>query len=189
MSNTLEILSALENLRELYLLGNPCAEITKYDWKNKYYRLFIIVRVPQLESLDGIEIKKSDRIAAEQNVELVNKVVQNLLQDEQECASHTTTNDVDNPTISNRNSSNRTELTEHTPEVRAELSNEHARQLAEKEANERKNHPQFKGEDDYLEDQELAVKAARAQDSSIRGDEVVKMKNGKFFKKLSFCYG
>lgn len=45
------------NLRELTLVGNPCA-----DYKG--YRNFVIATLPQLHSLDGIEIKRSDRIIA-----------------------------------------------------------------------------------------------------------------------------
>lgn len=43
------------NLRELTLVGNCCA-----DYKG--YRSFVIATLPQLRSLDGVEIKRSDRI-------------------------------------------------------------------------------------------------------------------------------
>lgn len=45
------------NLKHLTLTGNPC---TDFDG----YREYVIFTLPQLESLDGIEIKRSDRILA-----------------------------------------------------------------------------------------------------------------------------
>jgi protein TilB len=42
---------------ELYLTGNPCT-----DWKG--YRDFVIATIESLESLDGKEITKSERIKA-----------------------------------------------------------------------------------------------------------------------------
>lgn len=48
------------NLRHLVLTGNPCTDF-------EGYRDYVIVTLPQLESLDGIEIKRSDRILAKQS--------------------------------------------------------------------------------------------------------------------------
>ncbi len=48
------------NLKHLTLTGNPC---TDFDG----YRDYVIVTLPQLDSLDGIEIKRSDRILANKN--------------------------------------------------------------------------------------------------------------------------
>lgn len=45
------------NLRELILTGNYCANYCGY-------RNFVIATLPQLNSLDGLEIKRSDRIIA-----------------------------------------------------------------------------------------------------------------------------
>lgn len=43
------------HLKDLYLTGNPC---TDYKW----YREYVIVKLPQLKSLDNIEINKSEKI-------------------------------------------------------------------------------------------------------------------------------
>lgn len=48
------------NLRHLTLTGNPC---TDYE----AYRDYVIVTLPQLENLDGIEIRRSDKILANKN--------------------------------------------------------------------------------------------------------------------------
>lgn len=44
-----------KNLVNLYLTGNPCC-----DYEN--YRNYVIAKVPQLQSLDGKEITRSQRI-------------------------------------------------------------------------------------------------------------------------------
>mmetsp|Transcript_29508 Transcript_29508/g.65337 ORF Transcript_29508/g.65337 Transcript_29508/m.65337 type:complete len:438 (+) Transcript_29508:154-1467(+) len=54
-------LQANEGLRELHLLGNPCT-----DWGG--YRQYVIAQLPQLTKLDGQDIKRSERIAAQQVV-------------------------------------------------------------------------------------------------------------------------
>uniref|UniRef100_A0A0X3NHU6 Protein tilB homolog n=1 Tax=Schistocephalus solidus TaxID=70667 RepID=A0A0X3NHU6_SCHSO len=58
---SVENLQNLENLRDLYLIGNPCA-----DYEG--YREFVIATLPQLKSLDGTEIGKAERIVAFQNL-------------------------------------------------------------------------------------------------------------------------
>jgi len=54
-------LQGLEFLGELYLTGNPC---TEYEG----YKDFVIATLPKLKKLDGIEIEKSERIEAMQNL-------------------------------------------------------------------------------------------------------------------------
>jgi len=46
-------------LRELFLVGNPCA-----DWPG--YRQYVLGALPQLTRLDGMDVKPSERIAAAQ---------------------------------------------------------------------------------------------------------------------------
>ena len=55
--STIFSLRANESLEELYPTGNPCATF-------KYYREFVIIVLPQLKYLDGINIEKSERILA-----------------------------------------------------------------------------------------------------------------------------
>lgn len=47
------------HLKELYLVGNPCS-----DWEG--YRQFVIATLPNIDKLDGTEIKPSERIVAKQ---------------------------------------------------------------------------------------------------------------------------
>lgn len=58
------------NLKHLTLTGNPCTDF-------EAYRDYVIATLPQLETLDGIEIKRSDRILANKNfAEKRTKIVQ-----------------------------------------------------------------------------------------------------------------
>lgn len=52
------------NLQNLFLTGNPCT-----DFDN--YRDFVIATLPQLSTLDGVEIDRSERIKALQNLSMI----------------------------------------------------------------------------------------------------------------------
>jgi protein TilB len=56
---SLDNLSGLLHLKDLYLMGNPCME-----WPGA--REFLFSKLPQVERLDGQEISKSDKISAAQ---------------------------------------------------------------------------------------------------------------------------
>lgn len=64
----MESLSLNIHLRELYLTGNPC---TEYEG----YRDFVVAILPQLETLDGKEITKSERIAARQQLQILREKI------------------------------------------------------------------------------------------------------------------
>jgi protein TilB len=64
----IENLQHNDNLRMLYLVGNPCTEITGY-------RNFVIATLPQLSVLDGTPITKSERIIAHQQYPEICKIV------------------------------------------------------------------------------------------------------------------
>lgn len=50
---------ANRQLRELYLMGNPCSDFP-------HYREFVIATLPNLQIFDGVPIEKSERITATQ---------------------------------------------------------------------------------------------------------------------------
>ena len=58
----MESLAANVHLRELYLTGNPCT-----DYQG--YRDVVIAVIPQITSLDGTEVTKSERILATQKLD------------------------------------------------------------------------------------------------------------------------
>jgi len=66
----LRSLSVNHNLRELFLMGNPCAEL-------RGYRLFVIETLPQLTHLDGKEITHVERIHARRDFQ---EIVRDLRQ-------------------------------------------------------------------------------------------------------------
>ncbi|XP_059155195.1 dynein axonemal assembly factor 11-like [Physella acuta] len=61
---SVESLKDLYNFKELFLTGNPCADF-------EHYREFVIATLPQLQWLDGVEIEKSERIKAIQNLPFI----------------------------------------------------------------------------------------------------------------------
>ena len=58
LPSSLSSLTANDRLRELYLTGNPC---TSWQW----CRLYVIARLPALHSLDGVEVKRGERLEAD----------------------------------------------------------------------------------------------------------------------------
>lgn len=65
---SVESLKVNSHLRELYLTGNPC---TDYEG----YREFVVASLPQLKTLDGKDVTKSERIVANQRlIELRNGI-------------------------------------------------------------------------------------------------------------------
>lgn len=61
--HTVGSLSNNTMLRELYLTGNPCAQ----HWESGY-RDYVVATLPQLESLDGVAVTRSERIKALQRL-------------------------------------------------------------------------------------------------------------------------
>ncbi|XP_034039660.1 LOW QUALITY PROTEIN: protein tilB homolog [Thalassophryne amazonica] len=62
------------HLRELFLLGNPCAQFDGY-------RQYVVAALPQLQCLDGKEISRSERIQVAQGLEEVRRRVDEQEQD------------------------------------------------------------------------------------------------------------
>jgi len=61
---SIECLKNLYHFKELFLTGNPCT-----DYIN--YREYVLGTLPQLQWLDGIQIEKSERIQAIQNLPFI----------------------------------------------------------------------------------------------------------------------
>ncbi|CAH8642162.1 unnamed protein product [Schistosoma margrebowiei] len=66
---SIESLGNVHFLEELYLTGNPCTEYPGY-------REFVIATLPQLKLLDGVEITRSERIIALQNLERIRPIIE-----------------------------------------------------------------------------------------------------------------
>lgn len=130
------------NLENLYLTGNPC---TDYD----NYRDFVIGTLPQLMSLDGIDIERSDRIKALQNL----KIIRSDILFEQENYRHQRKkqksrlerdisdkweNEYKNMDPEERNKKFWKEKCEHAPEVRHEIEKMRQLKLKSYETEEKK---------------------------------------------------
>ena len=65
---SIENLKEIYNLEELTLTGNPCT-----DYPN--YRDYVIATLPQLQTLDSVDITRSDRILAKQKYFDIRKII------------------------------------------------------------------------------------------------------------------
>ncbi|KAK3258767.1 dynein axonemal assembly factor 11, partial [Cymbomonas tetramitiformis] len=70
---SLPSLQANEFLKEIYLTGNPCADV-------EGYREFVVASIPQLKKLDGKDITHSERILAKQNLPAIQKRIEKELE-------------------------------------------------------------------------------------------------------------
>ena len=74
------------HLRELFLMGNPCADAAED------YRSYVIMSVPQLTHLDGAAITPLQRIVARQNYSRVTREFENVVALEEDATTTTTDN-------------------------------------------------------------------------------------------------
>lgn len=65
---SVESLRSNIHLRELFLTGNPCTEF-------KGYREYVVATLPQLDTLDGKDITKSERISACQQLDTLRECI------------------------------------------------------------------------------------------------------------------
>lgn len=179
------------SLRELYLMGNPCAAcddggalkagpsadyVVPADKAQKRpagwagCRMYVVARLPQLRVLDGKEISRSERIVAMQRLPSLSEELTGLAEDcragkdlkrRSKMISGIDSSSTGEGTATNRQGEDGKQLTGHSPEVRAEISREMAQQKAEKEARERANAPKRRGEKEFDEEQRKAIEAAR----------------------------
>lgn len=139
---SIENLTGNYNLENLYLTGNPC---TDYD----NYRDFVIGTLPQLISLDGVDIERSDRIKAFQNLPIIKSDIlfeqENYIHQRKKQKARLETNiqskwedeykDMD---PDERNKKFWAEKCEHAPEVRYEIEKMRQLKLKSYESEEKK---------------------------------------------------
>ncbi|KAG7260787.1 hypothetical protein CRUP_026919 [Coryphaenoides rupestris] len=75
--SSVDALRANIHLRELFLVGNPCAQFQDY-------RQYVVATLSQLQRLDGQEVSRSERIRAGQGLEEVRRSIRHQEQDEEE---------------------------------------------------------------------------------------------------------
>ena len=119
-----------EFLEELYLTGNPCAQFDGY-------RDYVIASVPQLKTLDGNAIEKSERIKAEQNYKFLEEKI--MLQEKEYLAEREIEREqgLKEMAENEENAEDGQEFwnkpSKHTPEARYEIQKKIEKQNAEKE--------------------------------------------------------
>merc|ERR1711865_81699 len=65
-----------EHLEEMYLTGNPCTSI-------EGYRMFVVALLPQLQQLDGEDVKPSERTEARQQFSRIKRLVEHIAAEEE----------------------------------------------------------------------------------------------------------
>lgn len=150
LESSMNHLQPLENLKDLYMMGNP----SQSDWPG--FNHYVIAKLPQLKYLDGTEITKSMRIMATQNLpelekELASlatsaklkkaeKIMSKLIEKEKkdgfiDLKDHEDGDVIEVEDVNSDEDEQRkaNELTEHSPETRNEIYRELAKDKKEKE--------------------------------------------------------
>lgn len=153
-------------------------------WKG--CRPYVIARLPDLRTLDGRDVLRSERISATRQLPELERELRQLAKAKRDAkassngtAPDVNTNDNDDviemgPDGFDASFSSQTsvlgedELTGHTPEVRLQIARELAEQKAEKARQDKANMLQVKGEVEIEEDQKAAIDKARRREE--RGD-------------------
>ncbi|GMH46884.1 hypothetical protein TrLO_g5480 [Triparma laevis f. longispina] len=169
------------HLKDLYMMGNPAEQ----EWKG--FKSYVVARLPQLGQLDGNEIKRGERIAAQQQlpalvaelrklakvrsekrlVEEVEKAEEKRLKEEKKRRKQEKKEAIEDGRVvveDVTDDEEEEELTGHTPEVREEIYREMAEQKAEKDAREKENQPKWRGEKDFEAEQKSSVDKARSRE-------------------------
>lgn len=188
LEQSMDCLATLRNLKELFMMGNPCCLSDSHDsntdkdgdtntnttkrkpWAN--FRMYVISKLAILEFLDGKQILRSERIKA---MQMKSKLEQELVLLIAQCKMEQCKKEEEDDQKGKRlrevekvQEDDSEERTTHCPEDRIKMSNEMATQKATKEKNERANQPKLKSEKEYKKDQSKAVEKAREREE--RGD-------------------
>lgn len=188
------------NLRDLFMLGNPC----EAGWGDDF-RSYVIAKLPQLVHLDGTEITKTMRIIAQQKLpeletELRLRAAKVRVEKEEKAKakaeavtergkkkkkeSRVVELDENDNEIEVEDASDDEEeeedglldpheMTENTPEVREEIYRELAQQKREKEERDNANKPRDR---DYAKEQEDSLREIRQKEEETEEKEI-KQKN------------
>ncbi|GMI05699.1 hypothetical protein TrRE_jg10733 [Triparma retinervis] len=198
LESSIDNLVDRSHLVDLFMMGNPCEQ----DWKG--FKNYVIARLPQLKQLDGTEVTRSMKITAAQQLPALVSELRGLAKERRERRDKEEEEQekerrvkeekkkrkeekreaiesgkvvVEDVGESSEEENDDEELTGHTPEVRNEIYKEMAEQKAEKEAREKENQPQYRGEKEFEAQQKEAIDKARTRED--RG-EVRQCNEGKW---------
>jgi protein TilB len=193
LETSVDELGQCRSLEELFLIGNPCMglsggggdalpkELTassthmKEGWSK--CRVYVVARLPNLKYLDGIEIKRSERIiASKQLPELATQLKELARQREKERQRHLQLKkeeeeDGDNDEDTSSSYISEEALTQHDPETRTKISNEAHDQKMAKIKQAEGNAIKHKGEKEWEEEHKDAVDMERARSNCVDKEE------------------
>ncbi|KAL9184202.1 hypothetical protein ACHAXT_002288 [Thalassiosira profunda] len=183
LEDSVDELAKCRSLEELFFLGNPCMGVaggvpgaegdnthaTQIGWEG--CRPYIVARLPNLQFLDGREVKRSERIVATQKLPALTAELHSLAEARRKVRQeqqHLESGDAvdDEVYISDE------APTHHNPQTRTKLSNELHDQKRAKEKQEGANQPpQPKGEKEWEAEHKDAVQKAREREERGRERE------------------
>ena len=185
LEESVDEMSACRSLEELFLLGNPCMGIATSEGMDETpsptqkqigwmgCRAYIIACLPNLQFLDGIEIKRSERILAMQQIPTLMAELHRLAESRRtERLIQDTGGEIDTGYITDD------APTFHNPEARTRISNESYHQRLAKEKQETANQPKLKGEKEWKDEHFDAVKNVREWEEILHDDDMTKQDGG-----------
>lgn len=185
LEESVDEMSACRSLEELFLLGNPCMGIAASEGMGETAsptqkqigwmgcRAYIIACLPNLQFLDGIEIKRSERILAMQQIPTLMTELHRLAESRRtERLIQNTGGEIDTGYITDD------APTFHNPEARTGISNESYHQRLAKEKQETANQPKLKGEKEWKKEHFDAVKNVREWEEILHDDDMTKQDGG-----------
>lgn len=167
LSESVEHLTKLRDLQELFLSGNPCCGAANGSKSGKFndkganwngYRPYVVARLPQLRYLDGVEITRSARIEAMRALPALVAELADLAADASEARRQKENDCVD---LSAVRLISDDELTDHSPDVRSAIYREMSEEKDSKEAAARRNMPRKRGEEDLALEQASTLETVR----------------------------
>jgi len=148
---SVEHLRPLLHLRELFLMGNPCTE-----WAP--WRAFVVGSLPQLQTLDGTEVSRTERIQSQQQLRGLRAELRVLAAAKREEKGLPR---VEEPPPEEDEEGGDDDAEPWSPEARVRMYREMAEQKEEKERARRANEPR---ERNYDKEHAEAVAAVRAKE-------------------------
>ena len=192
LETSIDELGRCSSLQELFLIGNPCMGALDLDsaslpeqskgWSG--CRAYVIAQLPNLQYLDGQEIKRSERISASQQLPVLMAQLRELAQQRAEKRQQQQLKQDDDETSSSYISDEA--KTQHNPETRTKISNESYEQKMAKDKQVSENTVKHKGEKEWEEEHKdaVAVEKARAiedkKTSRSKKDNIKQCNQGKY---------
>lgn len=190
LESSINHLAALTSMRDLYMMGNPA----EAEWDK--FKSYVIAKMPQLITLDGIEITRSMQIAARQSLPSMEielrtlaskkrkekeekaaikaKEISTLSQEKIAKKKNEIGEDDEIIEVEELNEEEeRNKMTDNSPEVRNQIYKEIAQQKKEKADREKENQPR---ERDYEKEQADSIAALRKKEEES-GEREIKQKN------------